>query len=51
MLNIEAVEPGAFSEADAVLVEAIAANLGAAVHRAELIADLEGAFTTTLAAS
>jgi HD-GYP domain-containing protein (c-di-GMP phosphodiesterase class II) len=50
VLNIEAVEPGAFSEADAVLVEAIAASLGAAVHRAELITDLEGAFTTTLAA-
>jgi HD-GYP domain-containing protein (c-di-GMP phosphodiesterase class II) len=50
VLNIEAVEPGALSEADAVLVEAIAANLGAAVHRAELIADLEGTFMTTLAA-
>jgi HD-GYP domain-containing protein (c-di-GMP phosphodiesterase class II) len=50
VLNIEAVEPGAFSDADAVLVEAIAANLGAALHRAELIADLEGTFMTTLAA-
>jgi HD-GYP domain-containing protein (c-di-GMP phosphodiesterase class II) len=50
VLNIEAVEPGAFREADAVLVETIIASLGSAVHRAELIADLEGAFTTTLAA-
>ncbi len=50
VLNIEAIEPGAFSEADAVLVEAIASTLGAAVHRAELIGNLEGAFTTTLAA-
>ena len=50
VLNIEAVEPGAFHEADAVLVETIVASLGGAVHRAELIADLEGAFTTTLAA-
>jgi HD-GYP domain-containing protein (c-di-GMP phosphodiesterase class II) len=49
VLNIEAVEPGAFSEADAVLVEAIAAGLGTALHRAGLIADLEKAFTTTLA--
>lgn len=49
VLNIEAVDPSAFSEADAVLVEAIAASLGAAVHRAGLIADLEKAFTTTLA--
>jgi HD-GYP domain-containing protein (c-di-GMP phosphodiesterase class II) len=49
VLNLEAVEPGAFGEADAVLVEAIAASLGAAVHRAGLIADLERTFTTTLA--
>ncbi len=50
VLNIEAVEPGAFGEADAVLVEAVATSLGAAVHRAGLLADLERAFTTTLAA-
>jgi HD-GYP domain-containing protein (c-di-GMP phosphodiesterase class II) len=50
VLNIEAVAPGAFGEADAVLVEAVAASLGAAVHRAGLIADLERTFTTTLAA-
>jgi HD-GYP domain-containing protein (c-di-GMP phosphodiesterase class II) len=50
VLNIEAAEPEAFNQADAVLVEAIAASLGAALHRAGLIADLERAFTTTLAA-
>jgi HD-GYP domain-containing protein (c-di-GMP phosphodiesterase class II) len=50
VLNIEAVAPAAFGEADAVLVETVAASLGAAVHRAELLADLERAFTTTLAA-
>ncbi len=50
VLNIEAVEPGAFGQADAVLVEAVAAALGAAVHRAGLVADLERTFTTTLAA-
>ena len=50
VLNIEAPEPGAFGEADAVLVETIATSLGGAVRRAGLIADLEGAFTTTLAA-
>jgi HD-GYP domain-containing protein (c-di-GMP phosphodiesterase class II) len=49
VLNIEAARPRAFAEADAVLVEAIAASLGAAVHRAGLIADLESTFTTTLA--
>ncbi len=50
VLNIEAAEPEAFSEAHAVLVEAIAASLGAALHRAGLVAELERAFTTTLAA-
>ncbi|HEY3829744.1 MAG TPA: HD domain-containing phosphohydrolase [Solirubrobacteraceae bacterium] len=50
VLNLEAVEPGAFGEADAVLVETIAASLGAAVHRAGLIADMERTFTTTLSA-
>ncbi len=49
VLNIEAVEPGALDEADAVLVEAIAASLGSAVHRAGLIGDIEQAFTNTLA--
>jgi HD-GYP domain-containing protein (c-di-GMP phosphodiesterase class II) len=49
VLNIEAVEAAALNEADAVLVEAIAASLGSAVHRAGLISDIEQAFTTTLA--
>jgi HD-GYP domain-containing protein (c-di-GMP phosphodiesterase class II) len=50
VLNIEETEPGALSQTDAVLVEAIAASFGSAVHRANLMADLERAFTTTLAA-
>jgi HD-GYP domain-containing protein (c-di-GMP phosphodiesterase class II) len=50
VLNIEAIDPAAFADADAVLVEAVATNFGVAVHRARLIADLEGAFTTALAA-
>jgi HD-GYP domain-containing protein (c-di-GMP phosphodiesterase class II) len=50
VLNIEATDPGALAEADAALVEAIATSFGAAVHRARLVADLEGAFTTALAA-
>jgi HD-GYP domain-containing protein (c-di-GMP phosphodiesterase class II) len=49
VLNLEAAEREAFSEADAVLVEAIAAGLGSALHRARLLADLEAAFTNTLA--
>ncbi|HEY7830615.1 MAG TPA: HD domain-containing phosphohydrolase [Solirubrobacteraceae bacterium] len=50
VLNIEAAEPAALGEADAVLVEAIAASLGGALHRAKLVGELESAFTTTLAA-
>jgi len=50
VLNLEAPEPDAFSEADAVLVEAIAASLGSSLHRAALVADLEQTFTTTLTA-
>ncbi len=48
VLNIEAVEPGAFTETDVVLVETIAASLGTAIHRAGLITDLERTLTTTL---
>jgi HD-GYP domain-containing protein (c-di-GMP phosphodiesterase class II) len=50
VLNIEAAEPGAFGEADAVLVETIAASLGSAIHRAGLLAEQERTFTTTLSA-
>jgi HD-GYP domain-containing protein (c-di-GMP phosphodiesterase class II) len=50
VLNIEATDPGALAEVDAALVEAVATSFGVAVHRARLVADLEGAFTTTLAA-
>ncbi len=49
VLNIEETEPGSLGETDAVLVEAVAASFGVAIHRAQLLADLEGAFTTTLA--
>lgn len=50
VLNIEAPEPGALSEADALLVEAVAASLGSSIHRAMLVADLEQTFTTTMTA-
>jgi HD-GYP domain-containing protein (c-di-GMP phosphodiesterase class II) len=50
VLNIEATEPGVLGETEVVLVEAIAASFGSALHRARLMADLEGAFTTVLAA-
>lgn len=48
VLNIEAAEPDAISQADAVLVETIAASLGSAIHRAKLLAEQERTFTTTL---
>jgi HD-GYP domain-containing protein (c-di-GMP phosphodiesterase class II) len=50
VLNLEAPEPEAFSQADAVLVEAVAASLGSSVHRGLLVGDLEQTFTTTLTA-
>jgi HD-GYP domain-containing protein (c-di-GMP phosphodiesterase class II) len=50
VLNVEAPEPDALGEAEAVLVEAIAASLGSSVHRGLLVADLERTFTTTLTA-
>ncbi len=50
ILNIEEVEPDALRHVDSVLVEAIAASFGGAIHRARLVAELEAAFTTTLAA-
>jgi HD-GYP domain-containing protein (c-di-GMP phosphodiesterase class II) len=49
VLNIEGAEREAFGDADVVLVEAVAASLGSALHRALLVEELEGAFSTTLA--
>jgi putative nucleotidyltransferase with HDIG domain len=50
VVNIEAVERQAFDDADAALVEAIAAGLGVAIHRASLVTGLEQAFMDVLAA-
>jgi HD-GYP domain-containing protein (c-di-GMP phosphodiesterase class II) len=50
VLNLESPDAGAFTDADAALVEAIAASLGSSLHRALLVADLERTFTTTLTA-
>jgi HD-GYP domain-containing protein (c-di-GMP phosphodiesterase class II) len=50
VINLEAVERDAFDEADAALVEAIAAGLGVAIHRASLATDLERAFMDVLEA-
>jgi len=48
VLNLEEVEPGAFGADDAILAELVASQLGSALHRCRLYADLENAFTTTL---
>jgi HD-GYP domain-containing protein (c-di-GMP phosphodiesterase class II) len=48
VVNLEAVERDAFDEADAALVEAIAAGLGVAIHRASLVGELERAFMDVL---
>jgi HD-GYP domain-containing protein (c-di-GMP phosphodiesterase class II) len=48
VINLEAVDSEAFDEADAALVEAIAAGLGVAIHRARLVGDLERAFMDVL---
>lgn len=50
VVNLEAVERRSFDEADAALVEAIAAGLGVAIHRAGLVGDLERAFLDVLSA-
>ena len=48
VINLEAVEREAFDDADAALVEAIAAGLGVAIHRASLVSELESAFMDLL---
>jgi HD-GYP domain-containing protein (c-di-GMP phosphodiesterase class II) len=48
VINLEGVEREAFDDADAALVEAIAAGLGVAIHRASLVSELERAFMDVL---
>ena len=48
VIALEAVERDAFDDADAALVEAIAAGLGVAIHRASLVNELERAFMDVL---
>jgi diguanylate cyclase (GGDEF)-like protein len=49
VLNIEELSTHAFDEDDILLAETIAAQVGAAVHRAELFSETESALVTTLA--
>ena len=49
VLNLEDTRVSAFDANDLLLAEAVAAHVGAALHRSELHASLEDAFTTTIA--
>jgi putative nucleotidyltransferase with HDIG domain len=49
VLNMDSLEDSAFNEADMLLVDAVAAHTGSALHRSRLFSELESTFTTTLA--
>lgn len=48
VLNLEELAADAFGAVDVLLIEAVAAQLGTALHRAQLYAELENALLTTL---
>jgi len=48
VLNLEQREHGAFGEEDLLLAHVIAGQIGAAIHRCQLVAELEDAFLTTV---
>jgi HD-GYP domain-containing protein (c-di-GMP phosphodiesterase class II) len=48
VIGLEALQREPFDDADAALVEAIAAGLGVAIHHAGLVSDLERAFMQVL---
>ena len=48
MLNLEQGEPGAFAEEDLLLAHVVASQIGAAIHRCQLVGELEDAFLTTI---
>jgi putative nucleotidyltransferase with HDIG domain len=48
VMNLEQVERGAFAEDDLLLANIVASQVGAAVHRCQLVEELEGAFLTTI---
>jgi putative nucleotidyltransferase with HDIG domain len=47
-MNLEQLDPGAFSEDDLLLAHVVASQVGAAIHRCQLVDELEGAFLTTI---
>ncbi|HVY97502.1 MAG TPA: HD domain-containing phosphohydrolase [Solirubrobacterales bacterium] len=48
VLNLEQEDPGAFTEDDLLLAHIVANQVGAALHRCQLVGELEGAFLTTV---
>ena len=48
VLSVEEAEPAAFGSDDVLLLETVGAQVAAALHRSQLFAELDSAFTTTL---
>ena len=48
VMNLEQEERGAFAEEDLLLAHVVASQVGAAIHRCQLVSELEGAFLTTV---
>ena len=48
VLNLEQRERGAFDEEDLLLAHVVAGQIGAAIHRCQLVGELEDAFLTTI---
>jgi putative nucleotidyltransferase with HDIG domain len=48
VLNLEQREHGAFDEEDLMLAHVVAGQIGAAIHRCQLVGELEDAFLTTI---
>jgi putative nucleotidyltransferase with HDIG domain len=48
VMNIEQEAPGAFADEDMLLAQIVAGQVGAAIHRCQLVSELEGAFLTTV---
>jgi putative nucleotidyltransferase with HDIG domain len=48
VMNLEQRERGAFGEEDLLLAHVVAGQIGAAIHRCQLVGELEDAFLTTI---
>ncbi|HEX6601703.1 MAG TPA: HD domain-containing phosphohydrolase, partial [Solirubrobacterales bacterium] len=48
VMNLEQLERGAFTDDDLLLANVVASQVGSAIHRCQLVGELEGAFLTTI---